>query len=263
VADDYVLELTDTELARYVFMAQRARADEQDLWDRAGIAPGATVADIGCGPGAVSAEMADVVGPTGRVIAVDGTASTVEKARRVCADRANVETRCADATDTGIAPGSVDTAVIRHVLAHNGGREQAIVDHATSLLRPGGHLYVVDVDLTAQQFDPPQPDISDLRTRYVELHRRRGNDPAIGLRLGRLLRDAGLTDVDHSGRYVIFPATAEMRPPSWIARDAIVEAGLATAEDVARWAAAFDTLDAAPERPTVFVAQFAALGRAV
>ena len=37
--------------------------------------------------------------------------------------------------------------------------------------------------------------------------------------------------------------------------------GVATAEDVARWAAAFDRLDAAPTRPTVFAPMFAAVGR--
>jgi hypothetical protein len=52
-----------------------------------------------------------------------------------------------------------------------------------------------------------------------------------------------------------------MRQPSWAARDAIVSAGMATAEDVARWASAFDRLDAAATRPTLFAPMFAAIGR--
>jgi len=35
---------------RYRYMAEAARQSEQDLWQAAGITPGATVADIGCGP---------------------------------------------------------------------------------------------------------------------------------------------------------------------------------------------------------------------
>jgi 2-polyprenyl-3-methyl-5-hydroxy-6-metoxy-1,4-benzoquinol methylase len=61
-------------------------------------------------------------------------------ARRLIADSGagNVELREGTGTDTGLAPGSVDVALMRHVLAHNGGQEQAIVDHLASLVRPGG-----------------------------------------------------------------------------------------------------------------------------
>ncbi len=59
----YALQLTDSEVDRYRLMAARARRDEVDLWAEAGIAVGATVADLGCGPGAVAAELAEIVGP--------------------------------------------------------------------------------------------------------------------------------------------------------------------------------------------------------
>ena len=35
------------------------------------VSPGATVADLGCGPGVFTLAMADLVGPTGRVVAID------------------------------------------------------------------------------------------------------------------------------------------------------------------------------------------------
>ena len=52
-----------------------------------------------------------------------------------------------------------------------------------------------------------------------------------------------------------------MRQPPWAARDAMVAAGLATEHDLARWAGAFDRLDAAARRPTLFAPMFVALGR--
>ncbi len=67
----YVLALSDAEVARYRMMAQRAAEDEADQWAAAGIAAGAVVADVRCGPGAVSAGLAELVGPQGRVHAVD------------------------------------------------------------------------------------------------------------------------------------------------------------------------------------------------
>jgi hypothetical protein len=52
-----------------------------------------------------------------------------------------------------------------------------------------------------------------------------------------------------------------MRPPPWAARSAMIVAGVATDQDVARWARAFDRLDAEAARPTVFAPMFAAVGR--
>ena len=73
----YALRLSDDELGRYRMMAARARAEEGDLWTQAGIVPGARVADVGCGPGAMLVTLAEVVGPTGHVIGVDADPAAV------------------------------------------------------------------------------------------------------------------------------------------------------------------------------------------
>ncbi len=49
--------------------------------------------------------------------------------------------------------------MLRHVLAHNGGAEDAIVAHLATLLRPGGCLYLVDAYLTAI-LSSPRPSTS-------------------------------------------------------------------------------------------------------
>lgn len=258
----YVLTLTDTELRRYAMMAATARRQESDLWAAAGIVPGATVADIGCGPGAIAAEVAEVVGRGGRVVAVDQDAAATAIAAEVVKARglSNVVLRVADAMSTGIRPASVDTAVVRHVLAHNGGQEHAIVEHAASLVRPGGAVLVVDVDLTAGGIDPPDDDWTDLQEAYVRFHRQRGNDPRVGLRLARLLADAGLEVTEHRGWYSLVRADPGMRPPAWVARDALVAAGCATPADLERWGSALDAFDHRPRPATMFFPLFAAVG---
>jgi len=260
---DYALKLSEAELERYRWMAESAEAAERDLWVTAGVAEGAAVADIGCGPGAISVVIAGRVGPSGRVVAVERSPEVAEVAR-AAASRAgldNVTVTVGDAQDTGIAPGSVDLAMIRHVLAHNGGREEAIVAHAATLPRPGGCVYLVDVDLSATRSRPPDTDLADLEDRYRQWHEQQGNDLSVGLRLAELLTAAGLETVDYQGRYQIVSAPPGFRPPSWAARDSLVAAGLAIAADVGRWSAAFDRLDATPERPVIFVPLFFAVGR--
>jgi precorrin-6B methylase 2 len=261
--DDYTLVVTEVELTRYRMMAEAARAEESDAWTRAGIVPGAVVGDIGCGPAAVAVVMADLVGSDGRVIGVERDPEALAMARRVVADGGsqNVELRQAEATATGIAPASLDVAVMRHVLAHNGGRELALVDHLVSLVRPGGSVYVVDVDLTAVRVLHADSNLDGLTEMYVEFHRRRGNDPQVGLRLGELAVEAGLTDVEHRGWFNIVPMAPGLRPPAWAARDAMMAAGVIDETDVARWQAAFDRTDIGAVRPTLFAPLFSMVGQ--
>jgi SAM-dependent methyltransferase len=259
----YTLEVTDEEVRRYRMLADRARTDEADSWRRAGIVPGATVADVGCGPAAVAVLVAGVIGPQGRVIGVEPDESARAAARRLIAGSGagNVELLEGTGTATGIAPGSVDVALLRHVLAHNGHQEQAIVDHLASLVRPGGAVYLVDADGTALRVLGIDPDLADLAERYAELHRRRGNDLQAGLRLRELLESAGLEVEVHEGRYLIAAVPPGLRPPAWAARGVLLAERLATDDDVRRWGAAFERMDASPTRPTTFAPFFVGIGR--
>ena len=130
-----------------------------------------------------------------------------------------------------------------------------------SLVRPGGAVYLVDVDLTGMRILDGDPKLDDLTERYAAFHAARGNDPMIGLRLGKLLAAAGLTVEDFTGTYVIIPMPPGIRPPLWAAREAMLAEGAATSADIERWGAAFDRLDGAAERPTVFAPQFIGIGR--
>ncbi len=258
----YTLSLSDAEVERYMLMAERSRQTDGEHWRRAGVVPGAIVADVGCGPAATSVVLASVVGPTGRVIGVERDEQALAAGRRLVASAgvSNVELRSGDAADTGLANGSVDVVVMRHVLAHNGPDEQRIVDHVARLVRPGGGVFLVDVDATAIRTLDADPDLDDLNEKYLELHRRRGNDLQTGLRLGRLLERAGMTVVAHEGTYEVMSPPPGMRPPSWAAREAMLAEGIASPEDVRRWESAFGRMDVAQPRPTMFLPQFAAIG---
>ena len=92
----------------------------------------------------------------------------------------------------------------------------------------------------------------------IERHRLR---PGGCLFLAERLAGAGLEVLEFRGRYVITQTPPQVRPPPWAARDAMVEAGMATAEDMARWDRAFQQVAAAPDPPTLFIPLFYAVGR--
>ena len=258
----YALELGPGEVERYRMLAEQARAAEADLWELAGVGPGARVADVGCGPGALLPALSAAVGPGGSVQAVDADPDSVAAARSlVAAALGNVTVTQGRAGHTGLEEGSLDAVMLRHVLAHNGGAEDAIVAHLATLVRPGGCLYLVDVDGTAMRTLPEHADLTDLNDRYAAFRAARGDDNRAGLRLADRLVRAGLELVEFRGRYLIGQPPPTVRPPSWAARDAMVTAGMATEEDVRRWDRALDEVRAAPVPPTIFAPVFTAVGR--
>jgi SAM-dependent methyltransferase len=259
--DGYALRLSDIELERYRMMAEHARESEADLWATAGVVAGAEIADIGCGPGALFPALVGVVGEDGRVAGVDAdpTAAAQAQALVSAGGWSNVTVQVGEATDTGLAPDAFDAVMMRHVLAHNGATEQKIVDHLATLVRPGGCVYLVDIFGSALGMRPSDPDVDDLNDAYLRFHAAKGNDLQPGLRLDVLLERAGLEVVAYRGWYNIVRVEGPIRPPAWAARDAMVAAGFATQEDLARWDAALDRVSA--QSPTVFAAIFGAVGR--
>jgi ubiquinone/menaquinone biosynthesis C-methylase UbiE len=77
------------------------------------------------------AALSAAVGPEGRVQAVDADPAAVAAAGALvaAAGLANVSVAEGRADRTGLEPGSLDAVMLRHVLAHNGGAEDAIVAH--------------------------------------------------------------------------------------------------------------------------------------
>jgi SAM-dependent methyltransferase len=259
---DYALDLDDAAVRRFILFAELAERAERDQWAAAGIRPGASVADVGCGPGAVALLLGRAVEPGGQVLGIDSDPAALAAARQLARDSGaeNLLFSEGDAASTGLAPGTFDVVMVRHVLGHNGGRQPTIVDHLRSLLRPGGRLYLADADLTGMRMLPPDTSLQDMWQRYLDFQVSRGNDVSAGLRLADLIARAGLELTDFRGRYDMFRGKG-FRGPAWEARDAMSSAGFARPEDLERWQAALDRLDEAEDAPALFLPIFTAAGR--
>jgi ubiquinone/menaquinone biosynthesis C-methylase UbiE len=109
------------------------------------VEPGQTVADIGCGPGFFTIPMAQMVGETGRVIAIDLQEGMLALLRPR-AERAGVMERirlhrCSE-TELGLDE-TVDFALAFYVV-HEVPNVAAFLDQVRGILRADGRLLIVE-----------------------------------------------------------------------------------------------------------------------
>jgi SAM-dependent methyltransferase len=116
------------------------------LLARAAPQPGERVLDVGCGAGAVSLEMARLVGRAGRVLAVDISRPLLERARErateVGTDGAQIEWQEADAGSFSFPSGGFDLIVSRFGTMFFPDPVAAFRNLRTAL-RPGGRLVML------------------------------------------------------------------------------------------------------------------------
>lgn len=262
-APEYALELSDAERGRYRAMARRAREQEGERWQRYGVVPGARIADVGCGPGAVLVELAELVAPGGSVSGVEpnaqARAAATEEIRARGVDNASVV--AGDGTATTLEPATYDLVMIRHVLFHVGDRVHAVLEHAATLLRPGGHLYTVDVDMTGRRISVSDDDFDEQARRYEQFQRARGNNVDIGPRLGPLLVATGLELREHEAIVQNVPgALLVSGGPMLAARHEMIAAGVITEDDARRFDAAAQRVATTPNL-RLFFPHYLAVGR--
>jgi ubiquinone/menaquinone biosynthesis C-methylase UbiE len=204
--DQYFLGYRQAEQERLQRQAQELAHEARGLFGRVGLAVGERVVEIGCGPQGCLDILSELVGPSGHVVGVERSEEAVGFARQLVADRqlSNVEVLHGDARATGLPRGAFDCATARLILVNVPQPEQ-IVAEAVALVRPGGAVAFHEADWGAHLCDPPL----DAWTRLTEvLHSyssSNGIDLFVGRRVPRLLRQAGLVNVQVHPLVHVYP----------------------------------------------------------
>lgn len=194
--DEYFLGYRQAEQERLQRQAQELEQEARSLLDQIGLRAGARAVEIGCGPRGCLDLLSERVGATGEVVGVERSDEAVELARKFVAENnlANVRVLHTDARQTGLPRGELDLATARLVLVNIPHPEEVVAEMA-ALVRPGGVVALHEVDWVANACDPPLPAWTRLNQLMIDFAAVNGNDLYIGRRLPRLLREAGLTDV--------------------------------------------------------------------
>jgi SAM-dependent methyltransferase len=205
-------------------------------FDRLGIAPGWRCWEVGAGGPSVVRWLANRVGPDGHVLATDLDLSWANEAVSP-----NVELR---QHDVGIAEppnGAFDLVHARLVLVHVSSRDRALRT-MISVLRPGGVLLVEEADpsiqpLASLEGGGAEEELANrLRVGFRALMRERDVDLAYGRKLPRLLREAGLSDVEADAYLPIATYPSAVLETTTInqLRDLLISRGHATADEIDR-----------------------------
>jgi SAM-dependent methyltransferase len=204
--------------------------------ERLGIAEGWRCWEVGAGGLSVPTWLAKRVGPAGRVLATDIDISWMK-----AANEPTIEVRRHDVAGDEPPAEAFDLVHARLVLVHLVDRAKAL-ESLVKVLAPGGWLFLEDADPALQplvcpdEHGPEQQLANRLRNGFRALLAMRGADLAYGRKLPRLLRAAGLVDVEADGFFPLTSPASNRLEKATIEqiRPSLLAGGFATDEEIAR-----------------------------
>jgi SAM-dependent methyltransferase len=214
---DYVLGTHDEEIERLGLQHRAWRQRAVEAWRSAGIGPGQTVLDIGCGPGYAALDLAGLVGPSGRVVAIDKSERFLRVLEASCRERHmdNITTYAAD-LDAGEFPDVIaDRAWCRWVFAFVK-NPRAILARIAAALAPDGAIVLHEYfDYSTWRAVPLCTELEEFVSAVIASWRDNGGEPDIALSLPRWLEELGFEI--RSARHIIDIVQPDQLSWSWLA----------------------------------------------
>jgi SAM-dependent methyltransferase len=212
---------------------EAARAYKRRSFVRLGVRDGQSVLDVGCGSGDDLRALAELVGPTGRVVGVDSSTEMLTQARERTRGLP-VDVRPGDAQRLDLPDGSFDGCRADRVFQHLQDPRQAMRE-LVRVARPGGRVAVVDTDwgtlVVAAEDRALTRRITDFQCD------RRVRNGWMGRGLLALARDCGLADLatDTSTAIITDLSLATELLHLRAAADEAAAAGVISAADGTAW----------------------------
>jgi len=173
--------------------------------------PGMRLLDLGCGPGTITADLAELVAP-GEVVGIDLDPKRVEQARELAAKRGlgNLVIQEGDAYNLSFPDASFDAVFEHAVFMHLSEPVQAAKE-AYRVLRQGGYFGGRDGDVGGWLWSPTTPEVLlEWRDVILAFQNQSGSNHRFGRLLAGVVRRAGFGDLVPTASYRMF-STPEAR----------------------------------------------------
>ena len=176
---DYVLGTHDRELARLGLQHRVWRPVILDCWKKTGITVGKRVLDVGAGPGYAAVDLAEIVGPTGEVVALERSQNFVRAMREACRARSltNVEIHKLDLMTDDLPKGDYDFSWCRWVVSFVSD-PAVLVKKLAGVMRKGSIAIFQEYGhYETWRFVPRLPNQEQFRQHVIQTWRESGGEP--------------------------------------------------------------------------------------
>ena len=190
---DYILGTHDEELERLGLQHRVWRPYTTDAWQPAGFASGQTIMDVGCGPGYASLDLAEVVGPKGRVLAFD-------RSRRFL-DALESRARARGIGQIAATELDLELSPLPYAFADGGWcgwvfaflkDPRALLRRVAGSMKRGGVIVIHEyLDYSAFRLAPRSEEFEEFVRFVIKSWRDTGGEPDIGVDLPGWLEDEG------------------------------------------------------------------------
>ncbi len=190
---DYVLGTHDEELARLGLQHRVWRSVVLDCWQKAGITVGKRVLDVGAGPGYATVDLAEIVGPTGEVVALERSRKFNRALQEACRawSLTNVKIHDLDLMTDDLPKGDYDFSWCRWVVSFVND-PALLVKKLSSVMRKGSIAIFQEYGhYETWRFFPRLPNQERFRGHVIETWRESGGEPDGAAELPALLSANG------------------------------------------------------------------------
>lgn len=216
--------------------------------------PGLHVLDVGCGPGTITAEFADRVGPDGAVMAIDASLDVVKLAAET-QPRPNLTFTIGDVYAIDAPDNSFDIVHAHQVLQHLADPVAALRE-MRRVCRSGGLVAARDSVYPGMAWHPQSPDLDEWLALYMAITSANCGHPDAGRRLLAWAHAAGFDNVTPSAGVWCFATPADRAWWAGLWADRVLEStlakqaidgGFATSNDLERLSIAWRQWGADPD----------------
>jgi SAM-dependent methyltransferase len=207
------------------------RAAKAAFLEDLGVSAGDQLLDAGCGTGDGAVQLARIVGPAGRITAVDASRAMLAEANHRAAGLPLPLTfQAADVQRLPFPDGMFDVARTETVLQHVADPTRAIGE-LIRVTRPGGRIGLLEMDFASSFVDVPDHATARL---VLDAMTETTAQPRLGHQIGRLLHDRGLVGIRMRAFVILQQATVAI-PLYQPHVERLREAGRLDEDAVARW----------------------------
>ena len=156
---------------------------------------GISVLDVGCGTGAITKDIADVIGPLGKVIGIDNTPKFIESGQITYKNTKNLQLIHCDIFDFELDQ-KFDLIVSARVLQWLANPKDALLK-MKSLLKPNGQISILDYNHDKLEWKPKPPEsMLSFYKIFLKWRKDAGMNNAIADELPDLLKEIGMNAIE-------------------------------------------------------------------